>query len=151
MRLTSALAPLLLIWATGAAADGFRSLNAEVRYNSGEVDRNGTVASFKNDIQSFAHGVYDVGEWTIFGGLETQRSDFSANGAADDKDKTLYIDLGAERSFGAFGLGGQLAYISFENDNLGVDSSVNFVSAYGQYQTGGLVAGAGLLYGNARN
>ena len=73
---------MLLIWTSGAAADGFTSLNAKVRYNSGEVDRGGTVDPFDNDVQTSAHGVYELGDWTIFGGLETQRTDFSANGGA---------------------------------------------------------------------
>ncbi|WP_108835990.1 hypothetical protein [Tateyamaria sp. Alg231-49] len=149
MRLIPTLGSLLLISATGAAADGFTSLNAKVRFNTGEVDRNGTVASFDNDVQTSAHGVYELGEWTIFGGLETQRSAFTANGGdPDDKYKNVYFDLGGERSFGAFSFGGQLAHISFENDFLGVNASVDVVSAYGQYEVNGLVAGAGLLYSN---
>lgn len=151
MQRTAALVSLLLVWATGAMADGFRSLKAEAWVNTADIARAGTPATFKDNTQTSAHGVYDLGAWTIFGGLETQRTDFSANGgAADDMYKNVYLDLGAEHSFGTFGLGGQLAYISFENDGLGVDSSVNFVSAYGQYQSGGLVAGGGLFYTDTR-
>ena len=152
MRLISTLGSLLLIYATGAAADGFTSLNAKARFNTADVDRNGLDSSFDNDVQASAHGVYELGTWTIFGGLETQRSDFTANGGdADDKYKNIYIDLGAERSFGAVGLGGQLGYISFENDAFDIDSSVSFASAYAQYEMAGLVAGAGLFYSDSRD
>lgn len=142
--LTSIVIPLAFV-ASGAAAEGFKSIQAGLTFDNGDIERGATPGDFDQDFSGFAHAEYETGAATLYGGIDFQSTDFTANGAAsNNKDDTLYIDLGGEYSFGDFGIGGQLAYVNFEDQNVDVD--LTFVTAYGKYETGGLDIGLGIYH-----
>jgi len=146
--LTSLLLPLAFV-ASGAAAEEFKSIQAGLTFSNGDIKRDTTLSTFDQDFSGFAHAEYETGAATLYGGFDFQSTDYTANGAAsNNKDDTLYIDLGGEYSFGDFGIGGQLAYANFEGPVTDIDLTV--VTVYGKYKTGGLDIGLGIFHSEYR-